>query len=393
MIELLIVLALMAGLAGMALTTVGDMGTRGRYDETTARLRLIREAVVGNGAEPGRFLRDMGRLPVVQSTDDGKVLSELWIPGSTSTYAYAIVSSEDLKDGSGSMNWPSADSSLDNYSLVPQTVDLHCGWNGPYFQVNDPADTRLYDAFGNNFLAAITATSDPDTASEWYTDPGETGEPGVGDTIYGVLTRGSDGDFTGTSWDEVNRPEFFEYPDTTSLEVKVMAQDLSLSNPVWESLIYAPAWAASEAKSANESIVDTTGTYVFRCITAGTTGTAEPVWDTAAVGNQTTDNGVSWVYLGETAKKRQYVNRLRVAFFIPTVNSTTSVVDWFLTPLESIAVQSPVVFNDPSITPGLRKVCAYAFLNGNNSSLRILSNTVETVDMHFGANHVTLYLR
>ena len=145
LIELVIVLALMAGLAGMALTTVGEMGNRARYDETAARLKLIREAVVGDGKTAGRFIRDMGRLPMVQDTDEGKLLSELWTAAAGTGYGSA---SEDMDDGSGP-EWPGSE--LDSYPSLPDTVSLHCGWNGPYTMVENPDAAQIFDGFGNDW--------------------------------------------------------------------------------------------------------------------------------------------------------------------------------------------------------------------------------------------------
>ncbi|WP_338821600.1 hypothetical protein [Bradyrhizobium septentrionale] len=46
-------------------------------------------------------------------------------------------------------------------------------------------------------------------------------------------------------------------------------------------------------------IKDGAGTHLFIASTAGTAGNgAEPSWNTAAVGNTTTDNGVTWTYIG-----------------------------------------------------------------------------------------------
>jgi len=390
LIELLIVLALMAGLAGMALTTVGDMGARGRYDETTARMRLIKESVVGNGAQPGRFLKDMGRLPMVQSTDDGKVLSELWNPGTAPMFA--TVASGNLKDGSG-MDWPEI-ISPGIADWIPQTADLSCGWNGPYLQVNDPADAKVYDGFGNNWLAAITKTSDPDTEAQWYADPGETSAPVAGDTVFGVLTRGSDGEITvnpNDPWDEQERATFFIYPDT-EIQVTVMAQDLSGGTPVWKPLVPAPVWANGESKNIGDCVVDNGNQWVFESqspsgTTTGSTAPSGPA--------DFSDGGVSWKYLGETAKLQQYVNRLRVALFVPDIDSSTAAVNWMndFTDVTNITSFSfPIVLSGTSVTPGIRKMYAYAFLNGQTKPLRI-GNEVETVDLDFGINYVTLYLR
>ncbi|NCC53435.1 MAG: prepilin-type N-terminal cleavage/methylation domain-containing protein, partial [Spartobacteria bacterium] len=116
LIELVVVLALLAGLAAMALTGVADLGNRARYDETVTRMDLIRQAVVGDGSEAGRFIRDMGRLP--------DSLGEL-IAGTNNYSSMAFT-----------FNVPS-------YPPIPAT--LCAGWAGPYLQ---GSGTNIYDGFG-----------------------------------------------------------------------------------------------------------------------------------------------------------------------------------------------------------------------------------------------------
>ena len=173
LIELVVVLALLAGLAAMVLTGAGDLGNRGRYDETALRMRLIREAVVGNGVEPGRFVRDMGRLPMVHDDTDGVRLEELW--RDAGGIGYGTVTSN---LASGVWQWPE----WPRFSgHLPGTVELVCGWNGPYLMMNDPATAESYDGFGN----------------VWQVSGGA-----IGDVITNVVSLGSDNAVGGTLWDE-----------------------------------------------------------------------------------------------------------------------------------------------------------------------------------------------
>lgn len=51
--------------------------------------------------------------------------------------------------------------------------------------------------------------------------------------------------------------------------------------------------------SQGHVITDAAGTHVFVCSTSGSSGNgAEPTWNTSAVGNTTTDNTVTWTYIG-----------------------------------------------------------------------------------------------
>jgi hypothetical protein len=62
-----------------------------------------------------------------------------------------------------------------------------------------------------------------------------------------------------------------------------------------------PTWTAvkNTVVSLGHIIKDNAGTGFFICSTAGTAGNgAEPSWNTGAVGTTTTDNSVTWTYLG-----------------------------------------------------------------------------------------------
>jgi len=372
LIELVIVLALMAGLAGMALTTVGEMGNRARYDETTARLKLIREAVVGDGKAAGRFIRDMGRLPMVQDTDEGKLLSELWTAAAGTGYGSA---SEDMDDGSGP-EWPDA------FPSLPGTVSLHCGWNGPYTMVENPNDAQIFDGFGNDWQIH--------DGSRWKEGSGLAG----GETIGRIRSLGSDGSDGGGQWDEMDQPVDLQglLPDT-ELVVTLKALDRSSSPPVWRALVPAPAWAQSTAKTVGNCVVDAaTSSHVFRCSTAGTTGGTEPTWNTDNVGDTTFDGAVEWEYLGPVSKLQHYVNRVRLALFVPEVGESSRAITWVYDWQATGSVQATVTLDGDNVTPGVRKVYAYAFLEGETSP-RTIGTEPETVELLTGTNHITLYLR
>lgn len=120
LIELLIVLGLLAGLATLALTTTGDLTARSRYEVTRQRMDRVTLALAGDGQRAGRFVSDMGRLP--------DTLNELW--AGTNTFA-----------------------ALPYTVVVPGFADLEgelrAGWSGPYML--DSGDA-LFDGFGADFV-------------------------------------------------------------------------------------------------------------------------------------------------------------------------------------------------------------------------------------------------
>ena len=201
LIELVVVLALLAGLAAMALTSVSDLGIRSRYDETTTRMRLIRDAVVGDGIEAGRFVRDMGRLPVVHTASDGIRLEELWRDAGNLDYGPVT----------NSLDWPVAVSS-GVYDYVK--IELLCGWNGPYLMMSDPAEAESYDGFGN----------------PWYVRGSS-----VGDIITNMWSLGADNATGGATWYDQDRLLDLEAQlPTTKLTVVVKGRDnTNVQDAVW----------------------------------------------------------------------------------------------------------------------------------------------------------------
>jgi len=246
LIELVIVLALLAGLAGMALTTVGSMGSRARYDETTAQLRLIRAAVIGgDGQDVGRFLRDMGRLPIRHGSADGEELGELWRDMGAVGYG----------DVTDAIAWPDSPPPTG----VPASITVRGGWNGPYLAVDDPATARLYDGFGNPFVLTTNA----------------------GHAIQSLTSLGSDGAAGGSEWDEMDRTlDLAALLPATSLRVTVMAaSSTNAQQAVWRTVAIESgdepyqvdslriglfACAVSEsARTVDQTITNDTPTAVF----------------------------------------------------------------------------------------------------------------------------------
>lgn len=65
-----------------------------------------------------------------------------------------------------------------------------------------------------------------------------------------------------------------------------------------------PAWAASTAYTVGDIVRPATwNNRLFQCVVAGTSGAAEPTWDTT-MGNETVDNTVTWLAVGVGVPKR-----------------------------------------------------------------------------------------
>ncbi|MCA8953844.1 MAG: prepilin-type N-terminal cleavage/methylation domain-containing protein [Planctomycetes bacterium] len=124
LVELLVVITLLAGLATIAVRSLATVQDRAHFEATQRLLADCRAAIVGGGPVEGGFLADLGRLPQV-------------VPGNPLT---ELVSKQDSVPAS---------------QLVTDAVDpeitLAVGWRGPYLDLPPGTDPNaaLFDEFGN----------------------------------------------------------------------------------------------------------------------------------------------------------------------------------------------------------------------------------------------------
>jgi type II secretory pathway pseudopilin PulG len=131
LVELLVVLAILALLTTMAITSSDVVLGQGRYDATVRSLQEIQDAVLGptNARQPdgavvvSGFLADVGRLPLS--------LAELWSkPNGLAAFAIRPASDTDVRVGSG--------------------------WRGPYLRLPIGVES-LYDGWGNSYQVSTDA--------------------------------------------------------------------------------------------------------------------------------------------------------------------------------------------------------------------------------------------
>ncbi|MDR1383276.1 MAG: type II secretion system GspH family protein [Planctomycetaceae bacterium] len=144
LIELVIVLGILAALAGSVLTMTASLNDRARYETTRQRLDEIEMAITGGANGESKFLNDMGRLPILPTDeeDEGKKLSELW----ECKTEYGTLPKRLYPDG-----------------IVPHNITLSAGWQGPYINI---AGTKLYDGFGSEFHTVHTVTTETTKTTE-----------------------------------------------------------------------------------------------------------------------------------------------------------------------------------------------------------------------------------
>jgi prepilin-type N-terminal cleavage/methylation domain-containing protein len=141
LVELVVVLAILALVAGAALTATGSLVDETKYETTQSELRTLESALLGSFDAASRgpeeaiaFVADVGRLPRVASTEADRALAELWErPLDVPVFAIASAPGD------------------------PE-VRLPSGWRGPYLGLGFGAP-RLVDGWGRPYacLAADDA--------------------------------------------------------------------------------------------------------------------------------------------------------------------------------------------------------------------------------------------
>jgi hypothetical protein len=85
--------------------------------------------------------------------------------------------------------------------------------------------------------------------------------------------------------------------------------DRSLSIGRLSKAAFRQTWSTGLAVIAGDVIGSSAGNSAFVCTNSGTThATTEPTWVTTSIGTSTSDNGVTWVYVGNTASASIFEN-------------------------------------------------------------------------------------
>lgn len=155
LLELLVVLGIIAVIAGVAMRSVSGTFDQSRYEANITQLDAIEAAIL----EPSGFLHDIGRLPEAQGTEARTQLSELWEPGGLPSFTIA------------------------NAPGDPE-VQMGVGWRGPYLRLG-LGRNDLRDAFGRDF-DLFSADGSP---------------LGAGVEVGILRSRGADGQIGGADFD------------------------------------------------------------------------------------------------------------------------------------------------------------------------------------------------
>ncbi len=405
LIELLIVLAIIGLVATVALDQSTEVVDQTRYDLTEQNGQELQNAIIGDFENGGRFLRDMGRLPVVISTDSGEILKELWAFDDKAVKWQELSITPDWEEsGAG---WES----------LPTAIDISFGWRGPY--VNMGSRSALYDGWGNPWAIDVEEYEDDDEDSgngdgfkdEVWRDNNDDSTitaAVLNDPLRGLKSLGRDqAEDTGSdSWQNKDKKfEFVEDRVFCSLALTLKARDKNGNIVAVQEL---EERQDSKAYEIGDNIV--VNDDIFTVDTAGTSHSSAPGWITTEAGVSTTPEGggssLVWLYIGKTTDHPEYFHKLRIGLFLPDVRTTEmGVLSLFSSWQGGEALTTDVVSTLPDldglvddslevelgdnfntilikgITPGIRKFYCYGFTGD-----RKRGSFVQTVDLKPGEN-------
>ncbi len=162
LLELVIVLVILAALAGIAVTALEPLADQARYEASQKTLINIDEAILSQSFTPDRvanysgFVADMGRLPQAVGGDAETQLSELWSQGALPPFSISNFDDPDTTD--------------------VESILVAAGWRGPYLNL-PPGRNSMRDGYGQAFDIRNTADI---TASD-------------GETIGNLVSGGANG--------------------------------------------------------------------------------------------------------------------------------------------------------------------------------------------------------
>ena len=144
LVEMVVVLAILAALATVAVTSLEGAQDQTRYDTTKQTMENVQDAIVGQAAQQSApsFVGDLGRFPQavpVLQPDGSTILQpqELWIqPVGVSSFALLPAVKANLVGT--------------NDEDVDADVTIATGWRGPYIRLG-VGQNDLRDGWGNSF--------------------------------------------------------------------------------------------------------------------------------------------------------------------------------------------------------------------------------------------------
>ena len=163
LIEMVVVLAILAVLAGVAVRSLEPIADQTRYEITQKTFETLRNALVEDRLQSSGvhqvsgFVADVGLLPSSALTDDPEMN-----PLEMLINDVGILSSFAFSDRVG----PAATSPANPTNVDCSGVALRCGWRGPYVTATNPTNA-IADAWGRPFGLGEFPIPDSDVHLLW----------------------------------------------------------------------------------------------------------------------------------------------------------------------------------------------------------------------------------
>lgn len=171
LLELVVVLAVLAILTGMAVASFSAVEDETRRNASGDLIDRIELATVGAGIAEGNaskdiapsFFMDTGRLPKVQGADPSLQLRELWEKPADLNSFRQVTPIPTVPGDAPDLN----------------DLLIGCGWRGPYIRLG-VGQQSLRDGYSNPLAIAFVPVGDPNPAfREWVTQIQSLGADGV----------------------------------------------------------------------------------------------------------------------------------------------------------------------------------------------------------------------
>ena len=165
LLELVVVVAILTILAGVAVRSMDGLDQQARFDATQRCMRDISDAALATGQNSdvsllvSGFLADMGRLPIAIGTDPNLQLQELW-SNPRNLQPFAILPAQT------------------NPACCDPEVLVACGWRGNYLRLG-VGQSALVDGWGQAF--------------DLLSDPNSGIRATAGEIVAAVRSRGANG--------------------------------------------------------------------------------------------------------------------------------------------------------------------------------------------------------
>ena len=374
LIELVIVLGILAAIASYALTSMDTLTDRTRHDNTLRTMNQLQTAIVGTNTEVSRFVKDMGRIPIIRSSEQGEEFGELI--------------------------------SID---YIP--ANEKSNWKGPYLLTGK---TKFFDGFGNAFQIKTRYKDNNNLKlSDWYfADTLPANQQGE---IFAIRSLGKDGIETlanNAPWvDKDITMEGFDYQTqaTLTIIVKTLSKISSPNDSKWvlpsfrvlasnDSNIYTITdW--NKAKVNNLLIIKNgSDANVYRCVYRNPnlpdiTHSPNPTLNNSTIGSistisQSNTIAMKWEYIGNQMPAE---NLSKLECRIYKSGSTNVLLDIFQE--NSTDFTGIFDFNKSSnLFAGNYEISIYGELTVIGGITFQVETIRETISLRPGSNVITIYI-